>query len=144
MAVKTLTSEEQYLRTSFPGRTPEYVDGELVERTGPNNRHSRAQSKLGARFERLGEQLPLFARPELRVPVAPGRYRIVDLAVYAHQEPVDELPRELPLVVIEIVSPDDRLEDVMERLRTFGPGACRTFGWWTRGSAGCTYTATGA
>ena len=119
MAVKTLISEEEYLRTSFLDRTPEYIDGELVERAVPNNRHSRTQSKLVARFERLGEQLPLFPRPELRVPVAPGRYRIVDLAVYAHQEPLDDLPRELPLVVIEVVSPDDRHEDIMERLEDF-------------------------
>jgi Uma2 family endonuclease len=119
MAVKTLISEEEYLHTSFLDRVPEYIDGELVERAGPNNRHSRTQSKLTARFERLGEQFPVFPRPELRVPVAPGRYRIVDLAVYAHQEPVDDLPRELPLVVIEIVSPDDRHEDIMERLEDF-------------------------
>jgi len=41
------------------------------------------------------------------------------LAVYAHQEPEDELPRELPLVVIEIVSPDDRHEEIMKRLEEF-------------------------
>ena len=119
MNVKTLISEEEYLRMSFEDRVPEYVDGELVERGVPNNSHSRTQSKLGSRFERLGERLPLFPRPELRVPVAPGKYRIVDLAVYAHQEPVDELPRELPLVAIEIVSPDDRHEDIMKRLEEF-------------------------
>lgn len=119
MDAKTLISQEECLRMSFQDRAPEYVDGELVERTVPNNRHSRTQSKLGARFERLGERLPLFPRPELRVPVAPGRYRIVDLAVYAHREPVDDLPQELPLVVIEIVSPDDRHEDIMERLEEF-------------------------
>lgn len=131
-------SEEAYLHTSFLDRTPEYIDGELTERTEPNNRHSRTQSKLIARFERLGEQFSLFPRPELRVPVAPARYRIVDLAVYAHQEPVDDLPRELPLVVIEIVSPDDRHENIMERLEDF-----RTWGvphvWLVDPGIGRTY-----
>src|SRR5713226_10194307 len=113
MNVKTLISEEEYLRMSFEDRVPEYVDGELVERGVPNNSHSRTQCELVFRFRSLQERLPLFPRTELRVPVAPGKYRIVDLAVYAHQEPLDELPRELPLVVIEIVSPDDRHEDIM-------------------------------
>ena len=119
MAVKTLIGEEEYLRMSFEDRTPEYIDGELVERSAPNYSHSRTQTKLAKRFETLGERLPLFACTELRVPVAPRKYRIVDLAVYAHQEPVEELPKELPLVVTEIVSPDDRHEDIMQRLAEF-------------------------
>lgn len=60
------------------------------------------------------------------------------MAVYAHQEPVDDLPRELPLVVIEIVSPDDRHENIMERLEDF-----RTWGvphvWLVDPGIGRTY-----
>jgi Uma2 family endonuclease len=119
MSVKTLISEEEYLRTSFEDRAPEYIDGELVERSVPNRSHSRTQTRLAGQFERLRERLPLFACTELRVPVAPTKYRIVDLAVYANQEPAEELPKELPLVVVEIVSPDDRHEDVMTRLAEF-------------------------
>jgi len=119
MDVKTLISEEEYLRTSFLDRTPEYIDGELVERSLPNNSHSKTQVELIFRFRNLQQRLPLFPISELRVPVAPRKYRIVDLAVYAHQEPVEELPRELPLVVIEIVSPDDRYEELMTRLEEF-------------------------
>ena len=70
-------------------------------------------------FRTLRQRLPLFPISELRVPVAPRKYRIVDLAVYAHREPADELPTELPLVVIEIVSPDDRFEELMNRLEEF-------------------------
>ena len=119
MGVKTLISEEEYLRTSFEDRTPEYVDGELVERSVPNKSHSKAQIELGFIFRTLRDRLPLFPFSELRVPVAPRKYRIADLAVYANQEPAEELPRELPLVVIEIVSPDDRHEDIMTRLAEF-------------------------
>ena len=119
MAVKTLISEEEYLRMSFEDRAPDYVNGELVERSVPNHSHSKTQGELYFRFRSLAERLPLFPRTELRVPVAPRKYRIVDLAVYAHQEPVEELPKELPLVVTEIVSPDDRHEDIMKRLAEF-------------------------
>jgi Uma2 family endonuclease len=119
MEVKTLISEEEYLRMSFPDRAPEYVDGELVERSVPDKSHSSIQAELTFVFRTLRQRLPLFPFPELRVPVAPRRYRIVDLAVYAHQEPAEELPKEVPLVVIEIVSPDDRYEDLMKRLEEF-------------------------
>jgi Uma2 family endonuclease len=119
MSVKTLISEEEYLGMSFEDRVPEYVDGDLVERSVPDNLHSRAQTELVFVFRTLQQRLPLFPRPELRVPVAPGKYRIVDLAVYAHQEPLERLPKELPLVVTEIVSPDDRHEELMERLEEF-------------------------
>jgi len=101
MGVNTLVSEEEYLRMSFPDRAPEYVDGELVER--------------GV----LQQRLPVFPRSELRVPVAPGKYRIVDLAVYTAPEPVEQLPKQTPLIVVEIVSPDDRYEDLMTRLEEF-------------------------
>ena len=116
MDAKTLIGEEEYLRMSFVDPAPEYVDGELVERSGPNRSHSSAQIELAFVFRTLRQWLPLFPFSELRVSVAPRRYRIVDLAVYAHQEPADELPTEVPLVVTEIVSPDDRHEDIMKRL----------------------------
>jgi Uma2 family endonuclease len=119
MDVKALISEEEYLQMSFEDRVPEYVEGELVERGAPNNSHSRTQGELFYRFRTLQERLPLFPRSELRVPVAQSKYRIVDLAVYARQEPLEELPKQLPLVVVEIVSPDDRYEDVMQRLEEF-------------------------
>jgi Uma2 family endonuclease len=119
MSVKTLISEEEYLGMSFQDRVPEYVNGELVERSGPDNLHSRTQVELAFVFRTLQQRLPLFPFSELRVPVAPGKYRIVDLAVYAHQEPVEERPKELPLAVIEIVSPDDRHEELMQRLEEF-------------------------
>lgn len=114
-----LISEEEYLRTSFLDRTPEYVDGELVERSLPNTSHSKTQVELIFRFGNLRERLPLFPLSELTVPVAPRKYRIVDLAVYAHRMPAVELPTEVPLVVIEIVSPDDRFEELMNRLEDF-------------------------
>ncbi len=138
MPTKTLLTEEEYLRTSFDDRAPDYVDGELVERGLPNNSHSRTQQKSVFLFSKLGEQLPIYPRPELRLRVAPGKYRIADLVVYAHQEPVDELPEQLPLVVIEIVSPDDRHDELMKKLEEY-----RTWGvpyiWLADPALGRTY-----
>ena len=90
MAAKTLLTEEEYLRMSFEGYAPEYVDGEVVERGFPNNSHSNTQQKAIFLFRELGERLPVYPRPELRLRVAPGKYRIADVVIYAHQEPVEE------------------------------------------------------
>jgi len=138
MPTKALLTEEEYLRTSFDDRAPEYVDGELVERGLPNNSHSRTQQKFVFSFGKLGERLPIYPRPELRLRVAPGKYRIADLVVYAHQEPVEELPTQVPLVVIEIVSPDDRYDELMKKLEEY-----RTWGvphiWLADPALGRTY-----
>jgi len=119
MPTKTLLSEEEYLGMSFDDQAPEYVDGELLERALPNNSHSRTQRKFILSFGKLGERLPLFSHPELRLRVAPGKYRIADVVIYAHEEPVEELPAQVPLVVIEIVSPDDKHDEIMKKLEEY-------------------------
>ncbi len=119
MATKTLLSEEEYLAMSFDDWAPEYVDGELVERGLPNNSHSNIQQEFIYTFRKLGERLPLYPRPELRLRVAPGKYRIADVVIYAHEKPVEELPVQVPLVVIEIVSPDDKYAELMKKLEEY-------------------------
>jgi Uma2 family endonuclease len=119
MVVKTLISEEEYLSTPYESPAPDYVLGELVERSMPNLSHSKAQRRIMALIETLAHKAPLFGFPELRLPVGEGKYRIADLVVFAGKEPLEELPRELPLVVIEIVSPDDRLDDILSKLSDY-------------------------
>jgi Uma2 family endonuclease len=116
---KVLLTEEEYLTAGFEDRVPEYLDGEVVERTLPNNHHSQAQGELVFRFRLLEEKHRLFARPELRVRVAERRYRIADLVVYSDQKPLGLLPTQLPLVIAEVVSPDDKHEDLMKRLEEY-------------------------
>src|SRR5262249_8435987 len=49
----------------------------------------------------------------------PRKYRIADVVIYAHEEPVEDLPPQLPLAVIEIVSPDDRQHELMKKLEEY-------------------------
>ena len=46
MAIKTLIPVEEYLRTGFEGPEPDFVAGELVERSMPNYFHARTQMRL--------------------------------------------------------------------------------------------------
>ena len=47
--------------------------------------------------------------------LAPDLYRIPDIAVFVNA-PKSAVPEQPPLVVIEILSPDDRYHDVVEKL----------------------------
>jgi Uma2 family endonuclease len=48
--------------------------------------------------------------------LAARRYRVADVAVFEGQEPSEEFPSSPPLIVIEIVSPDDRHTEIVEKL----------------------------
>jgi Uma2 family endonuclease len=121
MAVKSLLSEEEYLRTSFDGVDQEYQDGELVERGMPDDAHSEVQSNSGYFFTdlRKSEGLLFYARTELRHRVAKGRYLIPDLSVHWPTKPTQAVPSTPPLIVIEILSADDRMARVLEKLREY-------------------------
>ena len=66
----------------------------------------------------MQEQGRLFTRPELRMPVAPGKYRVADLAIF-EQPPIGSLTNKPPLAVIEILSPDDRATKLHRKLSDY-------------------------
>ncbi|MGD1095197.1 MAG: Uma2 family endonuclease [Bryobacteraceae bacterium] len=112
MGTRSAMPVDQYLHTSFPGLDQEFRDGELIERSVPDYLHSRTQALLIVFFEALRRKLSLTACPELRLKLREGLYLIPDIAVF-HPEPP------LPLIVIEILSPDDRLAVVREKLEEY-------------------------
>jgi Uma2 family endonuclease len=118
MGRATALSVEEYLHTSFPDLDREYRDGEIVERTLPDYLHGKTQGLLFAFFLALGEQLSLHPCVETRMRVRLNRYLIPDVAVFHPAEPAD-VPEIPPLVAIEILSPDDRLAEVREKLEEY-------------------------
>jgi Uma2 family endonuclease len=114
MATKTLIAEEEYLRTSFE-HDPEYRDGELVERSMPTFKHGKTQGLLFAAFLSLCSRFPLHPCVETRIRVRSGRYLIPDVAVFYGPEPLD-VPDTPPLIAIEILSRDDVMSEVMNKL----------------------------
>jgi Uma2 family endonuclease len=118
MGAKTGLSVEEYLRTSFPDLDREYRDGELVERSLPDYLHGKTQLLLAAFFAALRKRLSIFPCTETRMKIRAGRYAIPDLAVFWPEEPplVPETP---PLVAIEILSLDDRLTEVRDKLEEY-------------------------
>jgi len=118
MGAKTAIPAEVYLRTSFPDVDPEYRDGELVERTMPDYLHGRTQLLLGIFFEALRRKLSVYACTETRMKLREGLYLIPDVAVFWPSAPA-LVPDSPPLVAIEVLSPDDRLTAVREKLQEY-------------------------
>lgn len=110
---------EEYLRMSFDGPDREYVDGEILERNVGERPHSKAQKRILVFFAELEKSRPVYCFPELRVQVAPSRCRVPDLAVFAGVEPAENVPSNPPLVVVEIVSRDDRYVDLLEKCEDY-------------------------
>ncbi|MBI3472275.1 MAG: Uma2 family endonuclease [Candidatus Solibacter usitatus] len=120
MATKALVSLGEYLRTSFPDLDREYRDGEIVERSWPDIQHAKTQKRLIAIFSRLEEEgVLLLAFPELRLRISPVRVLIPDVCVFSPIEPQQRFPSTPPLVAIEILSLDDPLTAVREKLEEY-------------------------
>jgi len=117
VATKTQNRAEDYLRMTFEHEA-EFVHGEIVERSMPDEIHSAIQFLILLRFGRLIGSYAIYPRPEIRMRLAEAVYRIADIAVFvgAHPAPVPETP---PLVVVEILSKDDRYVDLMEKLEEY-------------------------
>jgi len=115
MGALTEVSVEEYLRTSFPGIDREYREGIIVERSRPDYLHGKTQALLIALFMALRKKLSLFPCAEIRMMPRVGRFLIPDVAVFHLKEP-DLVPATLPLIAIEILSPDDRLSEVRDKL----------------------------
>lgn len=115
MGAKTAISAEEYLRTSFPNLDREYRGGELVERSLPDYLHGRVQGALFAFFWALRSKLALFPCVETRMRLRSNLILIPDVAVFYQKEPA-RVPESPPLIAIEVLSLDDRLSAVREKL----------------------------
>jgi Uma2 family endonuclease len=115
MKSATLVSVEEYLRTSYRPDC-DYVDGEVLERNMGERDHSRLQRELilylGTRAKKLG----IHVFPEQRVQVSARRFRIPDVCVVIGREPEEQVFHQPPYICIEVLSKDDSLRSVQNRV----------------------------
>jgi Uma2 family endonuclease len=115
MATGTLVSVEEYLSTSYrPGR--EYMDGVLLERNLGECDHSNLQRVLVGYFYVHRNEWKVEALPAQRVQVKPKRFRVPDLCVVVGPGPFDQVFTTPPLICMEILSKDDTMESMQERI----------------------------
>jgi len=118
MGAKTGLTVEEYLHTSFPDLDREYRDGELIERSLPDYLHGKTQGLLFAFFAALRKTLPVYPCVETRMKLRPGLFLIPDVSVFHRIEP-GLIPEHPPLIVIEVLSTDDRLSKVRNKLEEY-------------------------
>jgi Uma2 family endonuclease len=115
MKATMLVPVEEYLRTTYRPDC-DYVDGEVLERNLGERDHSKLQREFilyfGTRAKRLGVQV----FPEQRVQVSARRFRIPDVCVVVGREPEEQIFRKPPFICIEILSKDDSLIRVQNRI----------------------------
>jgi len=115
MGTAVLISVEEYLATSYdPDR--EYVQGELRERNLGEFDHSDLQTALAVFFRRHQKSLRLRALVEQRVQVKPDRFRVPDVCLIPLDGPKEQIVRRPPVLAIEVLSPDDRIVDIEEKI----------------------------
>jgi Uma2 family endonuclease len=121
---KTQIGVEEYLGLVFPDRPePDYVHGEVVERALPTLVHAQIQALLVLLFGRLLPKIHLTLLTEPRLQIEPDLFRVVDFAVCRGARPEGRYATSAVYIAIEIVSPDDRYNDLTERLED-----CRRWG----------------
>jgi Uma2 family endonuclease len=115
MSVATLVSVEEYVSHSYhPDR--EYVDGRIVERNLGEKTHSRIQRDLVVYFANRRKELGVEVYPEQRVHVSASRFRIPDVTVVKTSQLQDEIFRNPPHLCIEILSKDDTMDYMQEKI----------------------------
>jgi Uma2 family endonuclease len=117
MATTTHIPLSEYLETSYRPDC-EYVDGELRERNVGKWEHARVQLLLAAWFHQNEREWGITGSTEQRIRVSQNRVRVPDLA-FMPSGPQPDVLTEPPLLIIEILSPDDSYSDTQERAKDY-------------------------
>jgi Uma2 family endonuclease len=117
MASTTQISITEYLKTTYrPDR--EYIEGEIRERHVGKWEHARLQALLAMWFGRHEDELGVQVATEWRTRVSRTRVRVPDV-VAVPREPQPDVLTSPPLLVVEILSPDDSYADLQDRCQDY-------------------------
>jgi Uma2 family endonuclease len=106
---------DEYLHNTYHPDC-DYVDGAIVERNVGEIPHAKAQRRVLIYFYQRERQWNNFALQECRVQVSPTRYRVPDVCVMLGPEPDGNILTEPPFLCIEVLSPEDRLSRMQEKI----------------------------
>jgi Uma2 family endonuclease len=118
MATTTHVPVEVYLRSSYEPDA-EYVDGKIEERPMGEREHALWQKAILKWFWQHEEEWGVEVLQELRVQVAPTRFRVSDVTVLDPSQPSEEIITHPPLAVFEVLSPEDSMQRLKRRLEDY-------------------------
>src|SRR5688572_27082662 len=109
----------EYLNSSWQPDM-EFGDGALLERNSGTLPHSGLQELVQAHLRTFAREYGIRIVPGVRLKVSDTRYRIPDVMVVSR--PVDMKARAYdgtPLLIVEVLSPEDRLNDVVRKFKDY-------------------------
>lgn len=115
MSSTTLITVQEYVASSYRPDC-DYIDGEVRERNLGEIEHSFLQGSIFALFWNRQRDWSVFPLIEQRVQVATTRFRVPDVTVLKADQPRDAIITVPPLIVVEILSKDDSLRGMQERV----------------------------
>src|SRR5205807_10137987 len=115
MASTTLISVNDYLKTSYRPDC-DFVDGHTEERNVGEHDHAALQAALILWFGQRQQEWNIEVLPEQRMKISAARFRVPDVCLVSLDQPVEQILTKPPLVCIEILSPEDTLRRMQERV----------------------------
>lgn len=105
-------TEEQYLKMDTHA---EYLDGRLIEQPMTGLTHGTWCEAIMHYLRKIG----LRGIPEITTHVAKGHWRLPDVLVLGPDAPAEEYPTHPPLIVFEVLSPGQDMEEMLLKLNAY-------------------------
>ena len=115
MSSTTLISVQEYVASSYRPDC-DYIDGEVRQRNLGEIEHSLLQGLIFTWFWSKQPEWGALPLVEQRVQVATTRFRVPDVTILKATQPREPIITVPPLIVIEILSKDDSLRSMQERV----------------------------
>jgi Uma2 family endonuclease len=115
---KALVSVEEYLHTVYRPDL-DYVDGRLEDRNVGEYDHNCLQMALARYFSAHRFEWNIRVVQEQRMQITATRYRVPDTLLFSRDHPPEQIFTRPPLVCIEVLSPEDRLPRLQERVQDY-------------------------
>ena len=115
MASSILIPVTEYLATTYRPDC-DYIDGELQERIAGELDHSTLQGTIYTLLRNMRHVWHIRAYTELRVQINSSRFRVPDVTVLSASAPKEQIVRHPPLLCIEILSPEDTILRMKDRI----------------------------
>ena len=112
---ETLVTVEEYLHTCYRPDC-DYLDGRIEERNVGEHDHGYLQLLLGHLFMQNRDAWGVRAVTDVRTQVSRTRFRVPDLSILRADAPKERIISHPALIAIEILSPEDRLARMQDRI----------------------------
>jgi len=114
----TSISISEYLSSSYRPDS-EFIDGRLEDRNLGEHDHAAVQAALILWFGQRQDEWNIEVLPEQRIRISPTKFRVPDICLVSLIGPVEQIFTRPPLACIEILSPEDTLRRIQERINDY-------------------------